>query len=93
MGHLRLGEGDWFEFDITRQLIIGDGEDQEIFQLSLTFTFEPTTKLQQLGHGDRWCGSNEDLERFRAFIHSTPAFLAVRCEMPPSVNLEYSVAG
>ena len=31
------GEGESFEFDITRQLILGTGEDEDIFQLSLTF--------------------------------------------------------
>jgi hypothetical protein len=39
------GEGESFEFDITRQLILGTGEDEDIFQLSLTFKFQPTVAL------------------------------------------------
>ncbi len=87
------GEGESFEFDITRQLIRGDGEDDEIFQLSLTFRFRPTASLTRLGSGDRWCHSLGELEGFRAFIHSSAPFLAVRHEIADSVKLEYDVAG
>jgi len=87
------GEGESFEFDITRQLTVGDGEDEDIFQLSLTFKFEPTAPLRQLGAGNRWCHSPEELEEFRKFIYGSPAFSAVRGEVPSDVDLEYGSAG
>ena len=87
------GEGESFEFDITRQLIAGDGDDEDIFQLSLTFQFRPTAALRQLGSGDRWCQSPGELEGFRAFIHSSAPFLAVGHETAAGVKLEYDVAG
>src|SRR5262245_31541706 len=71
------GEGESFEFDITRQLILGAGEDENIFQLSLTFKFQPTVKLRQLGDGNRWCRSLEEVEEFRSFINSSPEMISV----------------
>jgi hypothetical protein len=87
------GEGESFEFDITRQLILGIGEDEDIFQLSLTFKFQPTVALRQLGAGNRWCHSLEEVEEFRSFIDSSPAIIAVRQATPSRVQLEYAVAG
>jgi len=58
------------ESRITRQLILGPGEDEDIFQLSLTFKFQPTVALLQLGAGNRWRRSLEEVEEFRSFIVS-----------------------
>ena len=87
------GEGESFEFDITRQMITGGGEDKDIFQLSLTFLFRPTAALRQIGSGDRWCQSPDELDGFRAFIHSSAPFLAVGHGVAAGVKLEYDVAG
>ncbi len=87
------GEGESFEFDITRQLILGTGEDEDIFQLSLTFKFQPTVALRQLGAGNRWCHSLEKVEEFRSFIDSSPAIIAVGQATPSKVQLEYGLAG
>jgi hypothetical protein len=73
------GEGEAFEFNITRQLM-GDDEDAEVRQLRLTFRFEPTSALRALAQGNRWCQSPQRLDEFRAFVLGTPAFAAVgRC--------------
>ena len=87
------GDVELFEFDITRQLIVGDGEDEDIFQLSLTFKFPPTGSLRQLGDGNRWCRSPEEIQEFRAFIYGSLAFRAVGQDAPTEVRLEYGVAG
>jgi hypothetical protein len=86
------GEGESFELDITRQLITG-GEDDDIFQLSLTFRFRPTDALRQLGAGNRWCYSPDELEDFRGFIHGSAPFLAVEREAAAVVKLDYGIAG
>jgi hypothetical protein len=49
------GDGEFFEYDLTRQLIPAGEEDPPIFQLSLTLQYEPTPALHQLGIGNRWC--------------------------------------
>jgi hypothetical protein len=87
------GEGESFEFDITRQLILGIGEDEDIFQLSLTFKFMPTVALRQLGAGNRWCHALEEIEEFRSFIDNSPAFISVGHAAPSKAQLEYGVAG
>ena len=86
------GEGESFELDITRQLITG-GEDDDIFQLSLTFRFRPTAALRELGASNRWCHSPDELEDFRAFVHGSAAFLAVGHKVAPDVRLDYGIAG
>src|SRR5579871_4801619 len=49
------GRGEFFELDITRQLILDDGEDVDIWQLRLTFKFKPTGVLRDFDSGNRWC--------------------------------------
>lgn len=92
-GTYHWGGGESFEFDITRQLIVGDGEDEDIFQLSLTFMFRPAEELRKLGEGNHWCHSPEELEEFQALIGGSPAFIASEREEPSEVRLEYGSAG
>src|SRR5678815_803153 len=40
------GKGQHFELDITRQLVPGPGEDEDIWQLQLTFRFAPEATLR-----------------------------------------------
>ena len=87
------GDGKSFELDVTRQLTFGEGEAEDIFQLSLTFKFVPTTELTQLASGNRWCSSREELEGFRNFIRQSAALLTVNEKLASSVQLEYGVAG
>ncbi len=82
-----------FEFDITRQFIDGNGEDEDIRQLSLTFQFNLTAALQQIAEGNRWCHSPDELEAFRTFILDSPVFHAVAKSKPNRVFLEFEVAG
>jgi hypothetical protein len=82
-----------FELDITRQLILDPGEDEDIFQLSLTFKFKPTELLQQLGMGNRWCHSPRELEKFRKFIYGSSALMAIAQIPPSNVQLEFGIAG
>ena len=87
------GKGEFFKFDITRQFISGNGEDDDIHQLQLIFTFEPTPTLRQLGSGNRWCYSTEEVDAFRSFIQLSPSFLAVQALPRPAVELDFGVAG
>src|SRR5260370_27897402 len=40
------GQGETFEFNITRQFMDGAGEEEDIRQLSLTFKFKPSESLR-----------------------------------------------
>jgi hypothetical protein len=87
------GHGESFEFDITRQLIFGDGEDDDIFQLSLTFRFVPTDELRNLPKGNRWCSSRAELEDFRHFVLRSAPYAALNKKLASSVDLHYGCAG
>ena len=92
-GTYNWGNGGSFELDITRQVIVGDGEDEDIFQLSLTFKFQPAETLRHLGQGDHWCRSSEELEEFQALISDSPALQTSEREKPSEVQLEFGIAG
>jgi len=88
-----FGAGENFELDLTRQFITGEGEDDEINQLSLTFKSKPTPTLRKLGKKDHWCRAPEKLEEFRAILFGSPAFLAAE-EIPLfDVELDYEAVG
>lgn len=87
------GQGEHFSFDITRQLISGPGEDEDIWQLSLTFVFMPDTTLRALGSGNRWCESPQQLEEFGAFVRATEVYAAVVGREAAKVVLDYECAG
>jgi hypothetical protein len=87
------GEGEFFEFDITRQFIDGAGEDEDIRQLHLTFKFEPTEALRKVKEGNHWCHSPKDLAAFRSYVDSSKALKAIADAVPVEVSLELEIAG
>jgi hypothetical protein len=86
------GRGRYFEFDITRQLIPRGRDDDDIWQLSFTLKFPPTSDLAALGASDRWCHSRDELDAFTAFVTGSPAFRAV-ADVPGQAELDYECAG
>ncbi len=66
------GQGRWFDFNITRQYVPGSGEDEDIFQLSVTAKYSPAHELDALGSGNKWCGSPKELPQFNEFIYNSP---------------------
>ena len=87
------GQGEHFSFDITRQLIVGPGEDEDIWQLSLAFKFPPEDGLRALDSGNRWCAAPHQLEEFADFLHSTPAYATVANRSDANVVLKYHCPG
>jgi hypothetical protein len=85
-----------FEFDITRQLIIGgDCEDENIWQLSLNFKFTPTDILRGIPSGNKWCRRPrpQAVDYFEGFVRESAAYLAVHDTLPLKVSLDYFNAG
>ncbi len=80
-----------FSIDLTRQLMYGDGADDEIWQLSLTFYYTETENI--LGNGNRWCSNLEALPDFIAFIAESPALQSVKNKFSQSTELQYDCAG
>ncbi|SRR5258708_1558365 len=92
-GTYRRGQGKNFIFDITRQLVSSPGEDENIWQLSLTFKFPPNDELASLGKGNQWWYSQENLEDFAQFIKHAPVYLRARSRSDNMVELNYHCAG
>ncbi|HYV36212.1 MAG TPA: hypothetical protein VE988_10940 [Gemmataceae bacterium] len=88
------GQGEAFEFNITRQFLDANQEEEDdTFQLSLTFKFEPQKALRNLAVGNEWCPTPNDLTSFRSFIDGSAAFKAIAKEKPKEVILEFGNAG
>lgn len=67
------GDGEHFEMSLSRQLIHGD-DDEDIWQLKLTYAFQPTEEFRALGAENRWCGSPEALDAFRQTVEGSKVF-------------------
>ena len=95
-GLYRFEDIKYFEYDITRQLIIesAEGEDDEdeeerIWQLSLTAKYKPSERLEALGSGNRWCEHPRDLDAFKSFISGHEATSEVKTLTPDAVVLVF----
>lgn len=75
-------------FDITRQLMATDDEDDEPRQLRLCFECE-VASVKGVGAGNRWCESPEGVEAFRKFIVNSPTLKAVAKIAPKLVELHF----
>lgn len=83
------GRGEYFHWNLTRQLMISDLEDDNIKQLSLTFLFRPTDALRAIDEGNQWCLNPNELTTFQDFIAQSPAFNAVSKLTATKVELQY----
>ncbi len=94
-GTYDLGQGRAFQFDITRQFIVSEDEDDNaaISQLSLRFHFMPSAQLDAIKGGNRWCGGLEELADFEVFIIASDAYRAVQASLPSKVTLGYGITG
>ena len=73
-GTFDWGHGRHFEFDITRQFIVGAGEDDDMSQLNFTVRFPPEPDLVATGAANRWCHSPSAIDEWAAFVRGTRAF-------------------
>lgn len=90
-GVYNWGRGEHFEFDITRQFVSADGEDDDaISQLRCTAYFEPLPALRALTQSNRWCESLADLPAFSVFIRDSAAYRSVQTLKPLKVSVEWS---
>lgn len=83
------GQGPELELDITRQFVRGVGEDDDLWQLSLTFVFPP----QPIASGDRWCHRPDEADDLARFVRSHEAYTAATRATPVRVELDFECAG
>lgn len=88
------GDGESFEYDITRQLIpepAGDDEEPHAYigQLSLTVKFPPFAALRAITSGNRWCYHPVELDDFLAFVWGCEATAAVKGLVPTATSVWY----
>ncbi len=72
----------WFEVNITRQFMRDD--EDEPYQLSLTFTFSVTPEILR---GDKWCENPDKIDEFKEFIQNSEGYKNVKGLTPKKVIL------
>ena len=95
-GRTTIMSDDWlFNLDLTRQFVLGEGYDDDIWQLSLHYHFPQTEVLKSVPSGDKWCPKPHPraVEYFKGFIQSSAAYRAVAGLTPVKVVLDYFNAG
>lgn len=95
MGVYGREQGEWFEFDVTRQFLELDTSEEyregfaeyEIVQLHLTARYEPVPELIALGAGDKWCEDRVQVPEFEAFIRDLEVCRQLSGRRPASVSV------
>lgn len=90
-GNYDWRNGRFFEFNLTRQFMESDDIDPEIWQLSLTFTYELTQELEIFQSGNKWWSESlpAPLNTFEAFIRDSKAYKAVSSLVPEEIVLNF----
>ena len=89
-GTYDLGEGRYFNLNLTRQFILeGTEGDEGIFQLGFTFLYTPSPTLEVLRDGNRWCSSPAGLPEFQRYVTSSEAYRVAAGQVPAKVRLTY----
>ena len=93
-GSFDWGTGEHFAFNLTRQIIVCENaEDEDIWQLRLTFEFDAEDELRLLGNGNKWCHSLLELPEFREHVRRSNAFTACAERQVRRTVLDYGIAG
>ena len=87
------GNGERFRFEIVRQLITGDGDDEDIWQLALSFAFPPDPDWRAVPMAHLWCHSLAELDAFESAVHADPSFRMVHARSDVTPELTYDCAG
>ena len=87
------GEGERFELNLTRQLIVEPGGDDNIWQLSLTYRFEAADDYEPLGEGNEWCDHPERLAELEAYLEESEPYAELGEGVPAKVTLVFDVVG
>lgn len=79
---VQWGSHDWghglkFTFDVTRQFIVGSGEDDDFTQLHLTLQFEPTKETEGIAAHSHWCHHPSRVETSYGEVLNHPDFAVI----------------
>jgi hypothetical protein len=72
------GDGEHFEFDITRQFVEAEDESDNgyvISQLHCRALYQPTDFLRAIGEANLWCSNKDEVSTFRSAIMESSAYI------------------
>lgn len=80
-------------YDITRQVITDDGDDDNIRQLSLTLRYPLTPNSRTIENGNLWCPHPEQAPSFLSLVAHHPATTHVATSPPHRTQVTFDHAG
>jgi hypothetical protein len=89
------GNGEHLEIDIARQVMIpGKVDDDAIWQLHLTYRCRPSSSDRDLGSGNEWCSSPDELDEFSQLVTTSGAFACLESKRSDAiVEIRFENAG
>lgn len=90
-----LGSSPVFYYDLTRQLIVNDSDDDDgaIWQLNCELRYQALPDASALGEDADWCSSPSELDDFRALIAASAATAYARTHQRIAVDIRFGPAG
>lgn len=87
------GDGDHFELDLTRQLTLAEADDEDMWQLSLTYLFAASDELNALGMQEKWCFHPDELDDLVLLIQTSAPFGLLKDTRAAKVRLSFGNVG
>jgi len=85
------GEGPSFQFNITRQFIeIEEDEEQVMSPLGITFHFPPSDEAKAFGVQNQWCESIDGVAELIDFISQSAPYAALKDSRADRVEVSWS---
>lgn len=93
------GQGEAFEYNLIRQFEVRstvptaqNGQPEGTWQLVLSLRLSPTPALTDVGIGNHWCISPDEVDDFRAFIAAHPSTRFAEHTRNPRLHLSFEPA-
>ena len=94
-GTYELDAGPIFYYDVTRQMILNDADDDDgaIWQLNCQLTYQALPEASALGDDADWCSSPSELDDFRSLIAASAATAYANTHRHVAVDIRFGPAG
>lgn len=94
-GTYDFGRGPVLVYDLTRQFIVNDSDDDDgaIWQLNCELHYAALPEIESLGEDSDWCSSPSELDDFRSLIAASPATAYAEAHQHIAVELRFGQAG
>ena len=86
------GRGRTFQYNLTRQFIrVDEEDDEEMWQLSVTLHYPRDDRAEALRSGNQWCRVPAEASVFRTYIEAADATAFARRPPPSRIEVRFEL--